>query len=321
MKVVITGATGFVGSRLVQRLHGEGHKIVVLTRNNAFAQKVFPSEAFPNLEIVAYTPNASGSWQSVIASCDGVVNLAGEPIGEGRWTPERKQEILNSRKLGTQKIVEAIANANPKTAVATTGGTPATRCLPSVLINASAIGYYGTSETATFDETSLSGNDFLAQVSQAWEAEARKVKDAGVRLVILRFGIVLGNGGALGKMISPFKLFAGGPIGSGRQWFSWIHVDDLVNLILQALTKSEIEGVYNATAPNPVRMADLSQSLGRVMNRPSWLPVPAFAIEALLGDGAIVVLEGQQVIPKRTVETGFEYKYPNLQSALTQILS
>ncbi|MEH2462856.1 thylakoid membrane protein ThyD [Nostoc sp.] len=306
MKVAITGATGFVGSRLVQRLHGKGHKVVVLARNTAFAQKVFPSEAFPNLEIVAYTPNASGSWQSVIASCDGVVNLAGEPIAEGRWTPERKQEILNSRKLGTQKIVETIANANPK---------------PTVLVNASAIGYYGTSESATFDETSLSGNDFLAQVCQAWETEARKVKDAGVRLVILRLGIVLGNGGALGKMIPPFKLFAGGPIGSGRQWFSWIHVDDLVNLILQALTKPEIEGVYNATAPNPVRMADLSQTLGRVMNRPSWLPVPAFAIEALLGDGAIVVLEGQQVLPKRTQETGFEYKYRNLQSALTQILT
>ncbi|MEH2442231.1 thylakoid membrane protein ThyD [Nostoc sp.] len=306
MKVAITGATGFVGSLLVQRLHGKGHQIVVLTRNTAFAQKVFPSEAFANVEIVPYTPNASGSWQSVIASCDGVVNLAGEPIGEGRWTPERKQEILNSRKLGTQKIVEAIVNANPK---------------PTVLINASAVGYYGTSETATFDETSLSGNDFLAQVCQAWEAEARKVKDASVRLVILRFGVILGNGGALGKMIPPFKLFAGGPIGSGRQWFSWIHVDDVVNLIIQALTKPEIEGVYNATAPNPVRMADLSQTLGQVMNRPSWLPVPAFAIEALLGDGAIVVLEGQQVLPKRTVETGFEYKYPNLQSALTQILN
>ncbi|MBD2506062.1 TIGR01777 family protein [Nostoc muscorum FACHB-395] len=306
MKVAITGATGFVGSLLVQRLHGKGHKIVVLTRNTAFAQKVFPSEAFPNVEIVAYTPNTSGSWQSVIASCDGVVNLAGEPIGEGRWTPERKQEILNSRKLGTQKIVEAIVNANPK---------------PTVLINASAIGYYGTSETANFDETSQSGNDFLAQVCQAWEAEATKVKDAGVRLVILRFGIVLGNGGALGKMIPPFKLFAGGPIGSGQQWFSWIHIDDLVNLIMQALTKPEIEGIYNATAPNPVRMADLSQTLGQVMNRPSWLPVPAFAIEALLGDGAIVVLEGQQVLPKRTVETGFEYKYPNLESALRQILA
>jgi uncharacterized protein len=290
---------------LVKRLHAKDHQIVVLTRNTTFAQKVFPSEAFPNVEIVAYTPKTSGSWQSVIASCDGVVNLAGEPIGEGRWTPERKQEILNSRKLGTQKIVEAIVNANPK---------------PTVLINASAIGYYGTSETAIFDETSISGNDFLAQVCQAWEAEARKVKDVGVRLVILRLGIVLGNGGALGKMIPPFKLFAGGPIGSGRQWFSWIHVEDLVNLIVQALTKPEIEGVYNATAPNPVRMADLSQTLGQVMNRPSWLPVPAFAIEALLGDGAVVVLEGQQVLPKRTVETGFEYKYPNLQSALKQIL-
>jgi uncharacterized protein len=306
MKVAVTGATGFVGSGLVQRLHQEGHRILVLSRNTTFAQKVFPAEAFPNVEIVAYTPTVSGSWQKAIALCDSVVHLAGEPIGEGRWTPERKQEILNSRKLGTQKIVEAIVNANPK---------------PTVLVNASAIGYYGTSETASFDETSLSGKDFLAQVCQAWEAEARKVKDAGVRLVILRFGIVLGNGGALGKMIPPFKLFAGGPIGSGRQWFSWIHVDDLVNLIVQALTKPEIEGVYNATAPKPVRMADLSQTLGRVMNRPSWLPVPGFAIEALLGDGAIVVLEGQQVIPKRTVETGFEYKYPNLQSALTEILS
>ncbi|MBC6432555.1 TIGR01777 family protein [Nostoc sp. HG1] len=306
MKVAITGATGFVGSLLVQRLHAKGDQIVVLTRNTTFAQKVFLSETFPNVEIVAYTPNTSGSWQSVITSCDGVVNLAGEPIGEGRWTPERKQEILNSRKLGTQKIVEAITNANSK---------------PTVLINASAIGYYGTSETATFDETSLSGSDFLAQVCQIWEAEATKVKDAGVRLVILRFGIVLGNGGALDKMITPFKLFAGGPIGSGRQWFSWIHVDDLVSLILEALTKPEIEGVYNCTAPNPVRMADLSQTLGQVMNRPSWLPVPGFAIEALLGDGAMVVLEGQKVIPKRPLETGFEYKYPNLQSALTQILT
>jgi uncharacterized protein (TIGR01777 family) len=305
MKVAVTGATGFVGSRLVKRLHEEGHKVLVLTRNTASSQKVFPAEAFPNVEIVAYTPTVSGAWQDTITGCDGVVNLAGEPIADERWTPAHQQEILNSRKLGTQKIVEAIANANPK---------------PTVLVNASAIGYYGTSETATFDETSPSGDDFLAQVCQAWEAEATKVKDAGVRLVILRLGIVLGLGGALGKMITPFKLFAGGPIGSGRQWFSWIHLDDLVNLILQALTKPEIEGVYNGTAPNPVRMADLSQTMGQVMSRPSWLPVPAFALEALLGDGAKVVLEGQQVIPKRTLESGFEYQYSNLPSALKQIL-
>jgi uncharacterized protein len=305
MKVGITGATGFVGSRLVERLHGEGHRVLVLTRNTAFAQKVFPSQALGNLEIVAYTPTVSGSWQDALATCDAVVNLAGEPIGEGRWTPERKQEILNSRQLSTQKIVEAIAKANPK---------------PKVLVNASAIGYYGTSETATFDETSPSGNDFLAQVCQAWEAEAQKVKDAGVRLVILRFGIVLGTGGALGKMITPFKLFAGGPIGSGRQWFTWIHLDDLVNLILQALSQPEKSGVYNATAPNPVRMSELSQTMGQVMNRPSWLPVPSFAIEALLGDGAMVVLEGQKVLPKRTMEEGFEYQYASLQPALKDIL-
>ncbi|BAZ86130.1 thylakoid membrane protein ThyD [Dolichospermum compactum] len=306
MKIAISGATGFVGSRLVERLHTEGHRILVLTRNPTFAQKVFPSPVFPNLEIIAYTPTVSGTWQDAIPGCDGVVNLAGEPIAEGRWTPERKQEILNTRKLGTQKIVEAIAKANPR---------------PSVLVNTSAIGYYGTSETASFNEDSASGNDFLSQVCREWEQEATKVKDTSVRLVILRFGIVLGNGGALGKMITPFKLFAGGPIGSGRQWFSWIHLDDIVGLIIQALTKQTMEGVYNATAPQPVRMNDLSTTMGNVMNRPSWLPVPGFAIEAILGDGAKVVLEGQKVLPKRTLESGFEYQYPNLQSALTQILT
>jgi len=236
MKIAISGATGFVGSRLVAKLHAEGHRILVLTRNTTFAQKVFPPQAFPNLEIIAYTPIVSGAWQDTIAGCDGVVNLAGEPIAEGRWTPERKQEILNTRKLGTQKIVEAIAKSQPQ---------------PSVLVNTSAIGYYGTSETASFDEDSANGKDFLAQVCQEWEAEARKVKDTNVRLVILRFGIILGNGGALGKMITPFKLFAGGPIGTGQQWFSWIHLDDIVSLIIQALTKSTMEGVYNGTAPQP----------------------------------------------------------------------
>ncbi len=300
MKVAITGATGFVGRRLVERLQEQGHQPLILTRNPAAAQR-----AFPTLEIVAYTPTESGSWQQAIAGCDAVVNLAGEPIAESRWTPKQKQEILNSRQLGTQKIVEAIAQANPK---------------PAVLVNASAIGYYGTSETATFDETSPAGNDFLAEVCQAWEAEAKKVKNAGVRLVILRLGIVLGNGGALAKMIPPFKLFAGGPLGTGRQWFSWIHRDDLVNLILEALSRGDIEGVLNATALNPVRMSELCQTLGKTLERPSWLPVPSFALEALLGEGAKVVLEGQQVLPKRTTSYGFEYQYPTLKQALEEIL-
>jgi len=301
MKVAITGATGFVGSRLVEELQARGHQPLILTRNRDAALK-----AFPKVEAVAYTPTESGSWQEAIAGCDGVVHLAGEPIAESRWTPKQKQEILTSRQLSTRKIVEAIAKANPK---------------PSVLVNASAIGYYGTSETATFDETSPSSNDFLAEVCQAWEAEAQKVKEAGVRLVILRLGIVLGDGGALAKMIPPFKLFAGGPLGTGKQWFSWIHRDDLVNLILEALTRKDIEGVLNATAPNPVRMSEFCQVLGKTLNRPSWLPVPSFVPEALLGEGAKVVLEGQQVLPKRTTSYGFDYKYPTLQQALTEILT
>ncbi len=305
MKVAITGATGFVGTRLVDRLNAEGHELLILTRKPDKAQRLFPNSAYQNLEVVAYKPTESGSWQQAISGCDGVVNLAGEPIAEARWTPERKQEILLSRQLATQKIVEAIAGANPK---------------PTVLVNASAIGYYGTSETATFDENSPSGNDFLAQVCQTWEAEAEKVRASGTRLALLRLGIVLGMGGALAKMLPPFQLFAGGPLGSGRQWFSWIHRDDLVNLILFSLNRSEVEGVMNATAPNPVRMSEFCQILGEILHRPSWLPVPSFALEMLLGDGAKVVLEGQQVLPKRTLSTGFEYQYPTLKAALSEIL-
>ncbi|XQQ07712.1 MAG: TIGR01777 family oxidoreductase [Leptolyngbya sp. IPPAS B-1204] len=305
MKVAVTGATGFVGSRLVQRLQQSGHQILVLTRNADRSKQIFPASAFPNVEIIAYTPLASGSWQAEIAGCDGVVNLAGAPIAESRWTPERKQEILDSRKIGTEKIVEAIAQANPK---------------PSVLVNSSAIGYYGTSETATFDETSPAGQDFLAEVCQAWEAAAEAVKQTGTRLVILRTGIVLGDGGALAKMLTPFRLFAGGPLGSGKQWFSWIHIDDLVNLILRALTEPTMEGVLNATAPEPVRMAELCHTLGQILHRPSWLPVPAAALELLLGDAAKVVLEGQQVLPKRTQAIGFTYQYPTVKQALQDIV-
>ncbi|MBW4439952.1 MAG: TIGR01777 family oxidoreductase [Plectolyngbya sp. WJT66-NPBG17] len=303
MKVAVTGATGFVGSRLVERLLAEGNSVVAFTRDRASAERKFSNS--PNLEIAVYNPKESGEWQAKISGCDGVVNLAGEPIAENRWTPEIKKSLLESRTLTTQNVVNAIAQSNPK---------------PSVLVNASAIGFYGTSETAAFEESSAAGQDFLAEVCQAWEAEANKVKETGARLVILRIGIVLENGGALGKMLTPFKMFAGGPIGSGKQWFSWIHREDLVNLILKALTDSGMDGTYNATAPNPVKMAELTSALGQVMNRPSWLPVPAFALEALLGDGAIVVLEGQQVLPKLTLSTGFQYQYPTVEQALAAIL-
>lgn len=306
MKVAITGATGFVGSRLVERLQSLGHSVVVLTRNPDKARQQFPIEVYQTVEIVGYDPTQSGAWQQSIAGCDGVVNLAGTPIAEEKWTPTYKQQLINSRVITTEKLVEAIGQANPK---------------PSVLVNASAIGFYGTSETAEFDETSDAGDDFLAEVCQKWEAAASKVKASGTRLAILRFGIVLGLGGALGKMLTPFKMFAGGPIGSGKQWFSWVHLDDVVNLIIKALEDRTMQGTYNATAPNPVRMNELCNELGKQMKRPSWLPVPGFAIEALLGDGAIVVLEGQKVMPQQTLAAGFDYEYKTIDAALAQILT
>ena len=305
MKIAITGATGLVGSRLVEKLNQAGHQILIFTRNSSKAQKIFPASAYSQLEIVEYKPQESGEWQQSISGCDAVVNLAGEPIAE-RWNAQQKQAIMESRQIGTRKLVEAIAMAEDK---------------PQVLVSGSAVGYYGTSETTVFKESSPPGNDFLAQVCQNWEAEAQKVTESGVRLVILRIGIVLANGGALGKMLGPFKMFAGGPIGSGKQWFSWIHRDDLVNLIYQAIQDTQMSGAYNATAPHPVRMNTLCKTLGDVMNRPSWLPVPDFVLEVLLGDGAVVVLEGQQVLPEKTKGTGFDYQYPELHKALANIVN
>ncbi|MEC4803623.1 MAG: TIGR01777 family oxidoreductase [Jaaginema sp. PMC 1079.18] len=306
MKIAIAGGTGFVGSSLVQKLHQRGDRIIVFSRNPDRARKVFPPQAFARVEIVPYTPNQAGDWQKAVSGCDGVVNLAGEPIAEERWSPEVKDKILQSRQQVTRHLVEAIAQAEAK---------------PGVLVNASAVGYYGTSQTQVYDETSPPGNDFLAQVCQTWEKEAQNVKNSGTRLVILRIGIVLGNGGAIAKMITPFRLFAGGPIGSGEQWFSWIHQEDLVNLILFALDRSALNGVLNGTAPNPVSMKELCNTLGNVMQRPSWLPVPAFALELRLGDGAKVVLEGQKVLPQATEAAGFTYKYPTIEPALAAVVA
>ncbi|GCA77465.1 epimerase family protein [Microcystis aeruginosa NIES-2520] len=312
MKIAITGATGFVGSRLVVKLYDRGDDILILTRNPDKARRIYPKSIYPKIEIIPYIATESGDWQKEICGCDAVINLAGEPISE-RWTGEAKRAIVASREIGTEKIVEAISRSERV-------ATALADQKPKVLINSSAIGYYGTSETASFDENSPPGDDFLADVCKKWETAAQKVKDYGTRLVILRTGIVLGNGGALGKMIPPFKLFAGGPIGSGRQWFSWIHRDDLINLIIYCLDRQGISGTFNATAPNPVRMKEFCQILGEVMNRPSWLPVPDFALEILLGEGAKIVLEGQEVLPKATQALGFDYRYPNLEAALQEIV-
>ncbi len=303
MKILVTGGTGFVGSALVQALGDRGDEVVVLCRSSSKGHALFPAHRFPQVTIVPYSPLESGDWQGVVEGCDGVVNLAGEPIAD-RWTPSKCQAILDSRALGTRRLVEAIAQASHP---------------PNVLVNASAVGYYGTSNTATFREDSPPGTDFLARVCQDWEEAAREAS-AVTRVVILRIGIVLAKGGAIAKMLMPFQLFAGGPLGDGQQWFSWIHRQDLINLILQSLDTPSMTGVYNATAPEPVKMATLCNTLGEVLSRPSWLPVPGFALELLLGEAAQVVLEGQQVLPDRALATGFQFAYPQLKPALQQFL-
>jgi uncharacterized protein (TIGR01777 family) len=303
MKVAVTGGTGFVGSRLVEKLEAGGHETLLLTRNPDRARQQFPADVYKNVTIVSL---ATTTWPSSLSGCDGVVNLAGEPISDARWTADRKKLLMDSRVITTEKLVDAIAAAEVK---------------PKVLVSASAIGFYGTSETATFDESSPAGEDFLAEICKNWEAAANAAQASGTRVVIVRFGIVLGMGGVIAKMLPPFKLFAGGPIGSGKQGFSWIHRDDLVDLLMQALTEPTMQGVYNGTAPNPVTMGELCTEMGKSLGRPSWLPVPAIALEALLGEGAKLVLEGQKVLPTRSLASGFKFTYSFISDALKQVLA
>ncbi|KAJ8767214.1 hypothetical protein K2173_013611 [Erythroxylum novogranatense] len=301
MTVSITGATGFIGRRLVQRLHADNHFVHVLTRTKSKAEEVFPVKDFPGI-VIAEEPE----WKDSIQGSNAVVNLAGLPVST-RWSPEIKKEIKKSRIRVTSKVVDLI------------NSLPGAR--PTVLVSATAVGYYGTSETQVFVESSPSGNDYLAEVCREWEAAALKV-NKDVRVALIRIGVVLGkDGGALARMIPLFMMFAGGPLGSGQQWFSWIHLDDIVNLIYEAILNPSYKGVINGTAPNPVRLSEMCNHLGNVMGRPSWLPVPDFAIKTILGEGASVVLEGQKVLPTRAKELGFQFRYPYVKDALKAILS
>ncbi|KAJ1407402.1 hypothetical protein SESBI_24328 [Sesbania bispinosa] len=302
MIISVTGATGFIGRRLVQKLHAENHSVHVLTRSKSKAELIFPVKDFPGIKI-AEEPE----WKDSIQSSTGVVNLAGMPIST-RWSSEIKKEIKQSRIRVTSKVVELI-NSVPDD------------IRPKVLVSATAVGYYGTSETQVFDEQSPSGNDYLAEVCREWESTALRA-NGDVRVALIRIGVVLGkDGGALAKMIPLFKMFAGGPLGSGKQWFSWIHLDDIVNLIYEALSNPSYKGVINGTAPNPVRFSELCDQLGYVLGRPSWLPVPDFALKAVLGEGASVVLEGQRVLPTQAKKLGFPFKYSYVKDALKAILS
>ena len=302
MRLLLTGGTGFVGSALRESLTQKGHEVVILTR-----QASRENQPGIRTRYAYWNPNQSGPWERELDGVDGVVNLAGEPIVEKRWTPEQKQKIVESRVGATHAIVEAIRNAKRK---------------PLFLINASAIGYYGPHGNEELTEESPRGNDFLGETSQKWEAEAQRAEELAIRVVRIRIGIVLEkSGGALAKMLPPFQWGLGGPLGSGNQWMSWIHRKDLIGLIHLAVEKKETRGALNATAPAAVTMKEFAQTLGRALRRPAFFPVPEFAVKLLLGEMSDVLLKGQRVLPKRALAAGYTFQFPKLEQALKEIFT
>ena len=309
MRLLLFGCTGFVGRELLPLLLQAGHQLTVISRR--LARGYDAERADGRLIWMQLDPSSNSTWGDAgllgaLNQADAVVNLAGEPIAEKRWSAAHRQLLETSRLETTRQLVKAIAACE----------TP-----PKVLVNASAIGFYGTSLEQRFLESSAPGDDFLASLCQRWEAAAAEVPSA-VRQVTLRIGIVLAaDGGALGKMLPVFRTGFGGPIGSGRQWMSWIHRSDLCSLILRSLEDPSWSGVINAVAPEPVSMAAFCKQLGRSLGRPSLLPVPGPVLQVLLGDGAKVVLEGQRVASERLEPLNFSFRYPDLASALAAATS
>jgi len=299
-KVIVTGATGFLGKRITEELIERGDEVTIFTRSIKSARQKI-SDAY---DYVEWNPGLN-NWYWKLEDKDAVVHLAGENVMAKRWNEEHKKNILSSRIDGTRSLVNAIGKLKNK---------------PEVFISASAIGYYGNSESPV-NEDSEHGKDFLAEVVNAWEKEAGKVEAFGVRRVSIRTGIVLDtNEGALVPMINQFKFFAGGPIGSGRQWFPWIHVEDVVKIFLFAIDNQNIKGALNASSPNPLRMNEFCKTLGRIIQRPSLFKVPAFVIKVLFGEAAEVLLNGAQVIPKKIIEAGYKFKFETAEEALKNLL-
>ncbi|MDR5898529.1 TIGR01777 family oxidoreductase [Halomonas vilamensis] len=305
-KVAITGATGLIGSRLVEKLAARDTPVTVLSRRPKAAATRFPPERFPLVTVKGYVPFEPTTISSALIDASAVVHLAGEPIA-ARWTPEVRTAIRQSREAGTRALVTAIACMTHR---------------PATLISASACRYYGVS-SKRFAENSPPGpgGDLLTDTTHRWEAEAQRAAEYGLRVVILRFGIVLAvteNGRAVLKRIRPFL---GGRVGSGRQWVSWIHREDAVNILLRALDYPEMQGAYNATSPFPVPMSQVTDAFAHVSRSFIRVPVPGRVIQQILGDGATVILDGQRVYPNRLQAEGFRFRYPQIGSAVNDILS
>ncbi|HIW31158.1 MAG TPA: TIGR01777 family oxidoreductase [Candidatus Paenibacillus intestinavium] len=298
MKIAIAGGNGFVGKALQSHLLEHQHEVFILTRN---------TKPYSPMEGVTYVNWLNGRDQPELQleGVEAIINLAGESLNSGRWSTARKSRILNSRLSATKEINRIIAVLQHK---------------PSVLLNASAVGYYGTSHTETFTEQQqMKPSDFLSDTVDQWEQEA---SNSGIRTVLMRFGVILGeHEGALPRMVLPYKLYGGGTIGSGKQMLSWIHIDDVVRAALYCISNPSIVGPVNFTAPNPVNMKVFGQMIGKVLHRPHWMPVPAFMLQLLLGEMSILILEGQTILPSSLLEHGFFFSYPTLENALQELLT
>ncbi|MBI3313969.1 MAG: TIGR01777 family protein [Candidatus Omnitrophica bacterium] len=300
MKIVVSGGTGFVGHALVQELSQKGHQIILLSRKPSN----HPSQ--PSVISLVWDAKTLGTWADQINGADAVINLSGEPLVQKRWSKKQKEILVSSRIDSTRVLVDAIRKASQR---------------PRLLMNASAVGYYGPVESGTVTENFPKGKGFLEDTCEAWEKEALKAESLAVRVVCTRFGIVLEkDGGALAKMLPPFKFFIGGPLGSGRQWLPWIHRDDVIGAILFCIGNPNISGPANFTAPNPETMKDFCKALGKALGRPSWAPVPAFVLKILLGEMSEVLLTGQKAVPEKLLRAGYAFRYPNLNEALASIL-
>jgi uncharacterized protein len=299
MKIVIAGGTGLIGKALTDYLHKNGHEIIILTRQKQ------PSSTFKGARYISWVNKDSSTIVEELKEVDAFINLAGSTINT-RWTDKGKEQIVESRLHIVEELYRIIHDLPVK---------------PKVFINASAVGFYGTSEERTFTESSsTSGTDFLAQTVVKWESAAKKIEAMGVRTVFCRFGVVLdSHGGALPRMVLPYRLFIGGTIGNGHQWLSWIHIQDVVRGLLFAIEHADIRGPVNFTAPEPVKMQEFGKTLADVLKKPHWLPVPGFALKILLGEMSLLVLEGQRVIPEALLNHGFSFHYPHLRLALEEI--